>query len=62
MTEKVIGRIHGKCVDCGGPTQLLEWDLKKGTRTLQCQKCGLLHHYRKDVFGWKLTKADKGGG
>ena len=35
----------GKCADCGGPLELVELDVRKNTRILRCQKCGLLHHY-----------------
>ena len=50
----------GKCVDCGGPLELVELNIQKGTRILRCQKCGLLHNYKKDIFGgWKLLKANK---
>jgi uncharacterized Zn finger protein len=48
---------QGKCVNCGGPTELLELDARKGEKILQCQKCGFLHQYKKDVFGWKFMRA-----
>jgi DNA-directed RNA polymerase subunit RPC12/RpoP len=50
----------GKCFDCGGPLELVELDIQKGTKVMRCQECGLLHFYRKDFFGaWKLLKVTK---
>lgn len=60
MIEEKKRKHTGKCVDCGGALDLVELDAQKGTRILRCQKCGLLHHYKKDIFGgWKLLKATK---
>jgi len=53
-------RHTGKCADCKGVLELLELDVRKGTRILVCQRCGLLHHYKKNIFGnWKFLKATK---
>jgi len=50
----------GKCVDCSGVLELFELDVKNGTRILACKNCGLLHHYKKNIFGnWKFLKATK---
>lgn len=49
-----------RCIDCGGPTELFELDLKHGKEILQCTKCGLYHFYEKDWLGrWKLVKVGK---
>jgi len=53
-------RHTGECLDCGGPLELVELDIKKGRRVLQCQRCGLLHFYKKAIFGgWKFFRATK---
>jgi hypothetical protein len=50
----------GKCFDCDGSMELVEFDLQKGTKIMKCQRCGLLHHYKKDLLGkWKLLKVTK---
>jgi DNA-directed RNA polymerase subunit RPC12/RpoP len=60
MVEEHKKKHTGKCVDCGGPLELVELDIRKNTRGMRCQKCGLVHNYKKDVFGgWKLLKATK---
>jgi DNA-directed RNA polymerase subunit RPC12/RpoP len=49
-----------KCIDCEGPLELIELDLRKGTKTTKCQSCGLYHFYKKEFLsGWKLLKATK---
>jgi uncharacterized Zn finger protein len=50
-------RHTGKCYDCDGSLELVEFDIKKGTRIMRCQNCGLFHFYKKDFLGsWKLLK------
>jgi DNA-directed RNA polymerase subunit RPC12/RpoP len=50
----------GRCIDCGGTLELVELDVRKSTRNLRCQRCGLVHNYKKDIWGgWKLLKATK---
>jgi hypothetical protein len=50
----------GKCFDCNGPLELVEFDLQKDTKIMKCQNCSLLHHYKKDLLGkWKLLKVTK---
>ena len=50
----------GKCVDCSSILELFELDVRKGTRIMICQNCGLLHHYKKNIVGkWKFLKATK---
>jgi len=52
----------GKCFDCDGPTELVELDVNKGTKIMQCQVCGLFHFYKKDFLGrWRLVKVSKVG-
>ncbi|MEM3577040.1 MAG: hypothetical protein QXX51_01095 [Candidatus Bathyarchaeia archaeon] len=53
----------GKCFDCGGITELVELDVKRGTKIMRCQVCGLFHFYQKDLLGrWKLLKVSKSSG
>jgi uncharacterized Zn finger protein len=61
MTEEKEKRRHtGICSDCGGSLELVELDLKKTTKIMQCQQCGLFHSYKKDFFGnYKLVKIAK---
>jgi len=60
MIEEQKRKHTGKCVDCGNLTELFELDVRKGTRILKCQKCGLLHLYKKDFFGgWRFLKATR---
>ncbi|MGB9740342.1 MAG: hypothetical protein ACP5IM_02980 [Candidatus Bathyarchaeia archaeon] len=50
----------GRCFDCNGITELVELDVKKGTKIMQCTTCGLFHFYKKDFLGrWKLLKVSK---
>jgi uncharacterized Zn finger protein len=59
IDEEVKKRQKGKCVDCSGPLELYELNVRKGTKVLRCQKCGLFHHYKKNILGWNLIRAAK---
>ena len=60
MTEETARKHTGKCYDCGGPLELFEMNLKKSTKIMLCQNCGLYHFYKKDFVGtFKLTKVSK---
>jgi len=49
-----------KCYECGGPLELFEIDMQKGTRIMKCQVCALYHFYKKDFLSnWKLSKVSK---
>jgi hypothetical protein len=53
-------RREGKCYDCGGPLELFEIDMQKGTRIMKCQACALFHFYKKSFLAnWKLIKVSK---
>lgn len=53
-------RHTGKCYDCEGALELVEFDVRKGTRIMRCQECGMYHFQKKDLFGgWKLLKVSK---
>jgi len=53
-------RHTGTCFDCGGPLELVELDIQKNTKTMQCQNCGLFHFYKKDFLGkHRLLKVSK---
>jgi len=59
-SERMEKRHTGKCYDCGGPLELVEFDFKRGTRIMRCQNCGLFHIHKKDFIGnWKLLKVTK---
>jgi NMD protein affecting ribosome stability and mRNA decay len=60
MTEEKGTKHTGKCYDCGGPLELYEMDIKKSTKIMLCQSCGLFHFYQKDFIGnYRLTKVSK---
>jgi len=60
MTDIIERKHTGKCFDCGGPLELVEFNAEKGTKIMKCQNCGLCHYYKKDFLGsWKLLKATK---
>jgi len=54
-------KVHGgKCQNCGYALELYEMDVKKSTKVMRCERCGLLHFYRKDIVGkWRLQRAAK---
>jgi predicted nucleic-acid-binding Zn-ribbon protein len=54
-------KLHtGKCQNCGYALELYEMDVKRSTRVMRCERCGLLHFYKKDIIGkWRLFKAAK---
>jgi hypothetical protein len=53
-------RHTGKCYDCGAALELYEMDMKKSTKIMLCQTCGLFHFYKKDFVGrYRLTKVSK---
>jgi len=54
-------KLHlGKCQNCGYALELYEMDVKKSMKVMKCERCGLLHYYKKDIVGkWRLQKAAK---
>lgn len=57
MFEEGTKKHTGKCYDCGGSLELFEMDVKKSTKIMVCQSCGLYHFYKKDLLGsYKLSK------
>jgi hypothetical protein len=57
-----MGSDKGYCVDCSGPLTLLEEDFRDKTRILVCERCGLLHLFKKTMLSkWKLVKVRKKG-
>jgi hypothetical protein len=62
ISEGAEKKHTGKCYDCGGPLELVEFDFKRTVRIMRCQKCGLFHIHKKDFLGsWKLLKVTKEG-
>jgi predicted nucleic-acid-binding Zn-ribbon protein len=53
--------VHGgKCQNCGYALELYEINVKKSSKVMKCERCGLLHFYRKDIVGkWRLQSASK---
>ena len=54
-------KLHtGKCQSCGYTLELYEIDIKRNARVMRCERCGMMHYYKKDIFGkWRLFKATK---
>jgi len=54
-------KVHGgKCQNCGYALELYEMDVKKSMKIMKCERCGVLHFYKKDIVGkWRLQKAAK---
>ncbi len=54
-------RLHpGKCQNCGYALDLYEMDVKKRMKVMRCDRCGMMHVYKKDLIGkWRLLKAAK---
>jgi len=60
MSEEGTKKHTGICYDCGGPLELFELDMKRSTKIMACQNCGLFHFYKKDFLGnCKLSKVSK---
>jgi hypothetical protein len=60
MGEETSKKHTGKCFDCEGSLELVEFDLQKDYKIMKCLNCGLLHQYKKDLLGrWKLLKVTK---
>ena len=50
----------GRCQNCNYPLELYEIDIRKSTRIMRCEQCGMLHFYKKDIVGkWRLFRATK---
>jgi len=50
----------GEREDKSARAELVEFDVKKGTRIMKCQECGLYHFHKREIFGgWKLLKVSK---
>ena len=54
-------KLHtGKCQNCGYALELYEMDVKRSKRVMRCERCGMLHFYKKDIVGkWRLFRAAK---
>lgn len=54
-------KLHkGKCQNCGYVLDLYEMDVKKSVKVMRCERCGMLHFYKKDLIGkWHLLRAAK---
>lgn len=51
---------RGKCKSCGSTLELYELDFRRSTKVMKCQRCGMLHAYKKDIIGkWRLLKVQK---
>jgi len=60
MSDERLKKHTGKCFDCDGLLELVEFDVKKGTRIMKCKECGLYHFQKRELFGgWKLLKVSK---
>ena len=62
LRRQLFTEIHskGNCIDCNGSLTLFEEDFKNKTRVLVCERCGLVHLYKKTFLsGWKLIKVRK---
>ncbi len=60
MHTNKADRHTGTCFDCKGQLQLFEMDMKKSTKIMLCQNCGLFHFYKKNFVGnYKLVKVSK---
>ncbi len=50
----------GRCTNCGYLLELYEIDFKKRIKVMRCQRCGMLHYYKKDIIGkWRIQRAQK---
>lgn len=60
LFESQPKRHVGKCQNCGYNLELYEIDVRKSMKVMKCERCGLLHYYKKDIVGkWRLQKAVK---
>lgn len=60
LFEPQSKRQIGKCQNCGYNLELYEMDVRKSMKVMKCERCGLLHYYKKDIVGkWRLQKAVK---
>jgi len=60
MAEEKTTKHTGVCYDCKGTLELYEMDIKKSTKIMLCQNCGMFHFYKKDLLGsYRLTKVSK---
>jgi hypothetical protein len=63
MHDSLLGSAkaqRGKCKSCGSPLELYELDFRRSTKIMKCDRCGMLHVYKKDIIGkWRLLKAQK---
>ena len=49
-----------KCRNCKYSLELYEEDAKRATKVMRCERCGMLHFYKKDIVGkWRLFRATK---
>jgi len=54
-------KVHtGRCQNCGYALELYEMDVKKSMKVMRCERCGVMHFYKKDMLGkWRLQRAAK---
>jgi len=60
LFESQPKRHMGKCVNCSNPLELYEIDVRRSMKVMRCERCGMLHYYKKDIVGkWRLQRAQK---
>ncbi len=53
-------RNEDACYNCGGKLEVIEANLKEGTKIMKCQACELFHLYDESLVGsWHLRKVTK---
>ena len=49
-----------RCVECRSPLRVFDINVQTGRARAQCEKCGLLHIYKKDrLRGWHVVRVTR---
>jgi len=55
-----IPKASERCVECRSPLKIYDINFQTGRARAQCEKCGLLHIYKKDrLRGWHVVRVTR---
>lgn len=55
-----VPTVSERCVECRSPLRVHDISFQTGHARVQCEKCGLLHIYKKDrLRGWHVVRVTR---
>ena len=55
-----VPKVSERCVECRSPLRLYDINVQTGRARAQCEQCGLLHLYKRDILrGWHIVRVTR---